>query len=42
MSKKLIDFVEELALTEVMPNVYNQYSYECEENAIRRNNLLIS
>jgi uracil-DNA glycosylase len=41
MLKKLKDFVEELAVTEVTPNVYNQYSYESEENAVRRNNLLI-
>lgn len=41
MIKKLKDFVEELAVTEVTPNVYNQYSYEGEENAVRRNNLLI-
>lgn len=41
MIKKLKDFVEELAVTEVTPNVYNQYSYESEENAIRRKNLLI-
>lgn len=39
--KKLIDFVEELARTEVTPNVYNQYSYEFEESIIRRENLLI-
>lgn len=39
--KKFEEFVEELALTEVTPNVYNQYSYECEENEIRRKNLLI-
>lgn len=41
MIKKLKDFVEELAITEVTPNVYNQYSYESEENAVRRSNLLI-
>ena len=34
-------FVEELAVTVVTPNVYNQYSYKDEENAVRRNNLLI-
>lgn len=41
MIKKLKDFVEELAVTEVTPNVYNQYSYSCKENSIRRDNLLI-
>lgn len=41
MIKKLKDFVEELACTEVTPNVYNQYSYECNENEVRRKNLLI-
>lgn len=40
MIKKLKEFVEELAITKVTPNVYNQYSYETEENLIRRNNLL--
>lgn len=34
-------FIDDLANTEVPSNVYNQYSYECEYNAIRRNNLLI-
>lgn len=34
-------FVEELAVMEVTPNVFNQYSYECRENSVRRNNLLI-
>ncbi|AFS79784.1 uracil-DNA glycosylase-like protein [Gottschalkia acidurici 9a] len=34
-------FVEELANMEVTPNVYNQYSYKCQENSVRRNNLLI-
>ena len=34
-------FIEELAATEVTPIVYNQYSYEHKENAIRRNNLYI-
>jgi uracil-DNA glycosylase len=41
MVKEFYDFIEELALTKVTPNVYNQYSYESEENAIRRQNLLI-
>lgn len=41
MIERLKGFVEELATMEVTPNVYNQYSYECEENSIRRNNLLI-
>jgi uracil-DNA glycosylase len=41
MVKKLKDFVEELAKTQVTPNVYNQYSYEFEESVIRRRNLLI-
>lgn len=39
--EKLKNFVEELATMEVTPNVYNQYSYECEDNSIRRDNLLI-
>ncbi|HHT64515.1 MAG TPA: uracil-DNA glycosylase [Clostridiales bacterium] len=39
--KSLKAFVEELAEMEVTPNVYNQYSYEHAENAIRRNNLYI-
>lgn len=34
-------FVNQLATTEVPPLVYNQYSYESEENAVRRNNLLL-
>lgn len=41
MEKKLMNFVEELAATEVTPNVYNQYSYEAAENEARRHNLLI-
>jgi uracil-DNA glycosylase len=41
MTKKLKNFVEELALTKVTPNVYNQYSYDAEDNGIRRKNLLI-
>ncbi|MFL0267379.1 uracil-DNA glycosylase [Candidatus Clostridium radicumherbarum] len=41
MKSKLKDFVEELAMTEVTKNVYNQYSYEIEENEIRRKNLLV-
>lgn len=41
MTNKLKDFIEKLAMTKVTPNVYNQYSYESEENAVRRNNLLI-
>jgi uracil-DNA glycosylase len=41
MKKKFDEFIDELALTEVTPNVYNQYSYNCEENRTRRNNLLI-
>ncbi|AOY77768.1 uracil-DNA glycosylase [Clostridium formicaceticum] len=41
MIKKLEDFVEDLAVTEVTPNVCNQYAYAVEENIIRRNNLLI-
>ena len=40
MIKRFQDFVEELAITKVTPNVYNQYAYTCEENAIRRENLL--
>lgn len=39
--KQFKDFIEQLATIEVTPNVYNQYSYACEENSIRRNNLLI-
>lgn len=41
MKNKLKNFVEELAMTEVTKNVYNQYSYVIEENEIRRKNLLI-
>lgn len=41
MIKQFMNFIEELALTKVAPNVYNQYSYENEENAVRRDNLLI-
>jgi uracil-DNA glycosylase len=41
MAKKLKDFIEELAKTEITPNLYNQYSYASHENAVRRNNLLI-
>lgn len=41
MTKRLEDFVEALAQTEVTPNVYNPYSYEYEESYIRRENLLI-
>lgn len=41
MIKKIRTFVEELATTEVTPNVYNQYSYEFQDNAVRRDNLLI-
>jgi uracil-DNA glycosylase len=41
MTKRFEEFVEQLALTEVTPNVYNQYSYKCQENVIRRANLLI-
>ncbi|MDF2547651.1 MAG: uracil-DNA glycosylase-like protein [Anaerosolibacter sp.] len=41
MIRKLKNFVEELATTEVTPNVYNQYAYEFIENEVRRNNLLI-
>ncbi len=41
MTKELKDFVEGLAAAEVMPNVYNQYAYTCDENAIRRANLLV-
>ncbi|MDF2519439.1 MAG: uracil-DNA glycosylase-like protein [Clostridia bacterium] len=41
MEKKLKSFIEELAETEVTPNVYNQYSYETEENEARRQNLFI-
>lgn len=41
MIKKFKEFVDELAVTEVTPNVYNQYSYESVENDVRRKNLLI-
>jgi hypothetical protein len=41
MIDKLRAFVEELANTEVTPNVYNQYSYDYKESSIRRDNLLI-
>ncbi|MDF2613069.1 MAG: uracil-DNA glycosylase-like protein [Clostridia bacterium] len=45
MTNRLENFVEKLAITEVTPNVYNQYNYkdraESKENAIRRNNLLV-
>lgn len=41
MIEELREFVEDLARTEVTPNVFNQYSYKFEENAIRRDNLLI-
>ncbi|WFA08282.1 uracil-DNA glycosylase [Tissierella sp. Yu-01] len=41
MTNKLKRFIEELAAIEVTPNVYNQYSYEYDESAIRRNNLYI-
>ena len=34
-------FIDELAATEVTPNVCNQYDYKCEDNSIRRDNLLI-
>jgi len=40
MIKDIENFVEELALTKVTPNVFNQYSYEHHENSVRRNNLL--
>ncbi|WP_192929848.1 hypothetical protein [Alkaliphilus serpentinus] len=41
MIKKLKNFIEELAMMEVTPNVYNQYSYATKDNEVRRNNLLI-
>lgn len=41
MIRDLKLFVQELATTKVTPNVYNQYSFEYQENSIRRNNLLI-
>lgn len=41
MRNKFEGFIEELAMTEVTPNVYNQYSYEYKDNEIRRKNLLI-
>lgn len=40
-SSVIAGFVEELAFTDVTPNVYNQYSYQYQENSIRRDNLLI-
>ena len=39
--KRLKAFVENLAEVEAPPNVCNQYSYEYQENLIRRNNLYI-
>ena len=39
--KKLEDFIEELALMEITPNAYNQYSYREKENSIRRKNLML-
>ncbi|NLM12548.1 MAG: uracil-DNA glycosylase [Epulopiscium sp.] len=39
--KRIIQFVEELAVMEVPPNVFNQYSYQFQENSTRRENLLI-
>lgn len=41
MIKRFVNFIEEISLTQVTPNVYNQYSYETDENKIRRENLLI-
>ena len=41
MENKMKHFVEELAKTQVTPNVYNQYSYQCKENEARRDNLLL-
>lgn len=41
MNRKLKTFIEELATTESIPNVHNHYSYEKQENSIRRDNLLI-
>jgi uracil-DNA glycosylase len=41
MIDRLKEFIEELSATKAVPNVYNQYSYECDENSVRRDNLLI-
>ncbi len=41
MTRKLKAFIEELAHTEVPPDVCNQYSYIRPENAVRRENLFI-
>ena len=41
MKDKLYRFIEDLATIEPLPNVHNQYDYSNEENAIRRENLLI-
>lgn len=41
MIKKIGEFVEQLAETEVTSNVCNQYSYALAENEIRRGNLII-
>ncbi|HHY82998.1 MAG TPA: uracil-DNA glycosylase [Clostridiales bacterium] len=38
---KFKEFVEELAAMEVTPNVCNQYSYDHDENAARRENLAL-
>ena len=41
MAHKFESFIDELAMTEVSQNVYNQYSYANQENAVRRENLLV-
>ena len=39
MYNRIRNFIDELAVTEVTANVYNQYSYTCKENTVRRENL---
>lgn len=41
LDEQLVAFVESLAQTGVPPNARNQYAFDCEENDIRRGNLLI-
>ena len=41
MINRMKEFIDKLALAEVMSNVYNQYRYGSIENQIRRKNLLI-
>lgn len=41
MNDRIRNFIEELAVTEVTANVYNQYSYADMGNAVKRENLYI-